>query len=64
VTFEELLNSRFIGFENYPVKKHQKLLLFEHKEYVWVIPFVEGKGYIFLKTAFKNRKYTKKYLGG
>lgn len=64
VTFEDLLDSRFIGTEDHPTKGHQKLMLFEYKKYVWVIPYVEGKGYLFLKTAFQNRKYTKKYLGG
>ncbi|MDE1920066.1 MAG: toxin, partial [Candidatus Omnitrophica bacterium] len=63
VTFEDLLTSRFIGIENHPTKKHQKLMLFEHKKYVWVIPYVEGEDYLFLKTAFQNRKFTKKYLG-
>lgn len=63
VTFEALLDSRFIGTEDHPTKKHQKLMLFEYKKYVWVVPYVAGKDYLFLKTAFQNRKYTKKYLG-
>jgi len=63
VTFGDLLDSRFIGTEDHPTKKHQKLMLFEYKKYVWVMPYVEGKGYLFLKTAFQSRKHTKKYLG-
>ena len=63
VTFEDLLSSRFIGIEDHPAKKHQKLMLFEYKQYVWVVPYVEDKNYIFLKTAFQNRKFTRKYLG-
>ena len=62
VTFGDLLDSRFIGTEDHPTKKHQKLMLFEYKKYVWVMPYVEGKDYLFLKTAFQSRKYTKKYL--
>ncbi len=64
VTFEELISSRFIGIEDHSRKSHQKLMLFEYNNYVWVVPYVEGKGYLFLKTAFPSRKYTQKYLGG
>lgn len=64
ITFEQLMNSRFIGIEKHPKKSHQHLMLFEFKGYVWVVPYVEGERYYFLKTAFPNRKYTKKHLGG
>ena len=64
VTFEDLINSCFIGIEDHSKKSHQKLMLFEYKKYVWVIPYVEGEKGFFLKTAFPSRKHTKKYLGG
>ena len=64
VTFEELLSSKFIGIEKHPKKPHQQLMLFEYDGYVWVVPYVEAEKYYFLKTAFPNRKYTQKYLGG
>ena len=64
VTFEQLISSRFIGIEKHPQKPHQQLMLFEFKRYVWVVPYIEEEQYYFLKTAFPNRKYTKKYLGG
>ena len=64
VTFEELISSRFIGIEDHSKKSNQKLMLFEYKKYVWVVPYVEGENYFFLKTAFPGRKHTKKYLGG
>ncbi len=64
VTFEELISSRFIGIEAHSRKLHQKLMLFEYKKYVWVVPYVEGKNCFFLKTAFPSRKHTRKYLGG
>ena len=64
VTFEELIGSRFIGTEYHSKRLHQKLMLFEYKSYVWIVPYVEGKNYFFLKTAFPSRKHTKKYLGG
>lgn len=63
VTFEQLLNSKFIGIEKHPTKPHQQLMLFEFKRYVWVVPFVEEAQGYFLKTAFAHRKYTRKYLG-
>ena len=64
ITFEDLISSRFIGIEKHPTKAHQKLMLFEYKDYVWVVPYVKGDDYFFLKTAFASRKHTKKYLGG
>ena len=64
ITFEDLVNSRFIGIEIHPTKKNQKLMLFEYQSYIWVVPYVEHDDGYFLKTAFRSRKYTKKYLGG
>ena len=43
---------------------HQLLLVVKISEYVWVVPVVEDKHGLFLKTAFRSRKMTKKYLGG
>ena len=63
VTFEQLLNARFIGVENHAKRPNQHLMLFEFKNYIWVVPCIEEGQYYFLKTAFPNRKYTKKYLG-
>ena len=64
VTFEQLLNSRFIGIEQHRIKTHQRLMLFEFEKRVWVVPYVEDKDHYFLKTAFPSRKLTKKYQGG
>lgn len=64
ITFEQLLNSRFIGIEKHLKRPHQMLMLFEFKSYIWVVPYIEEEQYYFLKTAFPNRKYTTKYLGG
>ena len=59
VSFEEILDSKFIGAERHPTRKNQMVLKFEYKKYIWIIPcVVEGK-YIFLKTMFPSRKYTK-----
>ena len=64
VSFEELLNSRFIGIEEHPKKLHQRYMIFEYKKYIWVVPYVTCENGYFLKTAFPSRKHTKKYLGG
>ncbi len=64
VTFEQLLNSCFIGIEEHPKRQRQRLMLFEYKKYVWLVPYVEDKDHYFLKTAFPSRKHTRKYLGG
>ncbi|MBA4389783.1 MAG: toxin [Syntrophus sp. (in: bacteria)] len=59
VSFEEILDSTFIGAEKHRTRKNQIILLYEYKKHVWVVPcVVEGK-YIFLKTMFPSRKYTK-----
>lgn len=63
ISFEDLLNAKFIGIEEHPKKLHQRYMIFEYKKYIWIVPYVtHGNGY-FLKTAFPSRKHTKKYLG-
>lgn len=39
-------------------------MLFEYRGYVWVVPYVETGGELFLKTLFPSRKYTKLYKQG
>ena len=64
ISFEQLVDARFVGLERHPVKPHQKLMIFEFRHYAWVVPYVEAENYYFLKTAFPSRKHSKKYLGG
>jgi uncharacterized DUF497 family protein len=59
VSFEEIVNSTFLGAEKHSTRKHQMVLLYEYKKYVWVVPCVVEDKYIFLKTMFPSRKYTK-----
>ncbi|PKN76671.1 MAG: toxin [Deltaproteobacteria bacterium HGW-Deltaproteobacteria-10] len=59
VSFEEILNSTFLGAEKHQTRNNQIVLLFEHEKYVWVVPCVAGDKFIFLKTMFPSRKYTK-----
>jgi len=41
---------------------NQKIMVIELNSYAYVVPFVEDKEKMFLKTIFPSRKYTKKYL--
>jgi hypothetical protein len=59
VSFEEILDSTLLGVEKHRTRKNQMVLLYEYKKYVWVVPCVIEDKYIFLKTAFPSRKYTK-----
>jgi hypothetical protein len=40
----------------------QKIYLVQYKDHIFLIPFVEEKSYIFLKTAYPSSKYTRKLL--
>lgn len=64
VSFEEIIQSKWLGIIEHPTRPHQSLILFEHKGYVWVAPCVETETEIFLKTLFPSRKYTALYRKG
>ena len=40
----------------------QQIFVVELNEYIHLVPFVEDKEYVFLKTIIPSRKATKKYL--
>ncbi|MFT7638138.1 MAG: hypothetical protein ACI9Y8_001929, partial [Candidatus Omnitrophota bacterium] len=62
VGFEDILKAECIEILNHPKKDHQKILVYEYKDYIWAIPCViDGEG-IFLKTLYPSRKLTKRYL--
>jgi uncharacterized DUF497 family protein len=42
--------------------ENQKIFVVELNEYIHLVPFVEDKEYVFLKTIIPSRKATKKYL--
>jgi uncharacterized DUF497 family protein len=42
--------------------KDQKIFVVELNEYIHLVPFVEDREYVFLKTIIPSRKATKKYL--
>lgn len=62
-SFEDLMNSKLIKVMKNPKRVNQNIMLFEHKKYIWVVPFIEEKDYYFLKTLFPSRKYTKIFKG-
>ncbi|UCD55914.1 MAG: toxin [Candidatus Omnitrophota bacterium] len=64
VSFEEIINSKLIAVKKHPSREGQNIMLFEHKRYIWVVPYVEDEDTIFLKTLYPNRKYTKLYKEG
>ena len=62
VSFEEILDAKFIGAEKHPNRENQIVLLFEYDDYIWIVPCVFDDEYIFLKNIFPSRKLTKKYI--
>ncbi len=40
----------------------QKCFIIEINNYMWVVPYIENKECIFLKTAFPSRKHQKIYF--
>jgi uncharacterized DUF497 family protein len=40
----------------------QRVYVVEVDKYAYLVPYVEDKEFIFLKTIFASRKYTQKYL--
>ena len=64
VSFEEIINAELVSVKRHPKREGQNIMLFKYKGYIWVVPYVEEKNYIFLKTLYPSRKYTKIYRKG
>ncbi len=69
ISFEEVLiliqQKRIIQQISHPNQKKypgQKILIIEINDYIYLVPYVEDKQKLFLKTIYPSRKYTKKYL--
>jgi hypothetical protein len=61
ISFEEIIKADLLGLGKNPGRNHQRVLIYEYKNYIWAVPFVfDGKG-IFLKTIYPSRKYKKLY---
>lgn len=64
VSFEEIIASKLIDIREHPNREDQKILIYQHKGYLWAVPYViEGEG-IFLKTIYPSRKLMKLYKKG
>ena len=63
VSFEELVSQRLVATEDHPRISTQRLMLYEYKGHIWVVPYVLDGAGVFLKTLYPSRKHTKKYLG-
>ena len=61
MSFEEILGARLIGIKRHSSREKQNIMLFKYKRYIWIVPYVEDKETIFLKTLYPSRKYTKLY---
>ena len=69
VGFEEVLiaieSGALLDTIEHPKKQRypdQKIFVINIDNYVYLVPFVEDKGKIFLKTIIPSRQATKKYL--
>ena len=70
VTFEEIvfhiLHGGLLDVLEHPNRKQypgQRIFVVNVEGYVCLVPFVETKEKVFLKTIIPSRKMTKKYLG-
>lgn len=64
VSFEEIVSAELIAVKSHPKRTDQNVMLFNLKGYIWIVPYVEEKDYIFLKTLYPSRKFTKLYRKG
>lgn len=63
-SFRELLQRGFLALRKHPSRPNQHHLLFEVDGYVWAVPCVNRGEELFLKTAFRSRKYTRLWKSG
>lgn len=61
VSFEEIIQAKFLDIREHPIRNDQQILIFDYKGYIWVVPFVIEEDSIFLKTLYPSRKYKKLY---
>jgi len=48
-----------LGVADVPSRENQKMFLVDYDDYLVCVPFVETDAEIFLKTAYRNRKFNK-----
>jgi len=61
VSFEEIIQAKYLGIHDHPSRVDQKILAYEYKSYFWAVPFVYEENSIFLKTLYPSCKYKKLY---
>lgn len=61
ISFEEILKAKLISIERHPSKPLQDRMLYEWRDYIWVVPFIRTEDEIFLKTIYPSRKHTQRY---
>ncbi len=59
VSFEDIIGAELIDVKKHPKRDRQNIMLFRYKRYIWIVPYVEDRETIFLKTLYPSRKYTK-----
>jgi hypothetical protein len=64
VSFEEIIKAKFVDIRQHPVRVNQKILIYEHKGYLWAVPYIVDGETIFLKTIYPSRKLLKIYKKG
>jgi hypothetical protein len=64
ISFQEIIKADLKGSRKNPSRNFQRVLEYEYKGYMWVVPFVVGKNGIFLKTIYPSRKLKKLYEKG
>ena len=47
VSVEEIVTARLIDKLKHPTKEHQRIMLFEYRNYMWLVPYVENDDSIF-----------------
>lgn len=69
ISFEDIIiaidSGALLDILEHPNKKKyagQKIFIVNVNEYAYIVPFVEDKEKIFLKTIIPSRKATKKYI--
>lgn len=69
IGFEDILiaidEGNILDITEHPNKKkypHQKIFVISIDEYAYIVPFIEDKEKVFLKTIIPSRKATKKYI--
>ena len=64
VSFEDIISAELLRVKCHPKRVGQNIMLFKHRGYIWIVPYIEEKGYIFLKPLYPSRKFTKLYRKG